>query len=305
MEDSKSFWYCGQLGVWGAKNRCSTHDIFGPATEDEILAIIRKAPSKSCELDPVPTSLLKKSASEIAPIITKIVNTSLQNGVFSEALKVAHVRPLLKKQNLDRNILKNYYRPVSNLTFLGKTIERVVLARLAPFMQEHDLTEEYQSAYRAFHSTETALLRVPNDVLCAMNQEKIMLLVLLDLSAAFDTVDHDVLFQRLKNRIGIDGVALNWFCINDSISEAAPLTYWLPQGSCVGPGLFPIYTLPLGDIIKRHNLEYHCYARWHIDLFVYRPWAAGRYWRRASKYWKLHWRCQNMDESKFLEIQWL
>ena len=169
---------------------------FEPATEDEILAIIRKAPSKSCEFDPVPTSLLKKSASEIVPIITKIVNTSLQNGVFSEALKVAHVRPLLKKQNLDRNIFKNYYRPVSNLTFLGKTIERVVLARLAPFMQEHDLTEEYQSAYRAFHSTETALLRVPNDVLCAMNQEKIMLLVLLDLSAAFDTVDHDVLFQR-------------------------------------------------------------------------------------------------------------
>ena len=79
-------------------------------------------------------------------------------------------------------------------------------------------------------------------------------------TAAFDTVDHDVLFQRLKNRIGIDGVALNWFCINDGISEAAPLTYGLSQGSCVGPGLFPIYTLPLGDIIKRHNLEYHCYA---------------------------------------------
>ena len=105
-----------------------------PATEDEILAIIPKAPSKSCELDPVPSSLLKKSASEIVPIITKIVNSSLQNGVFPEALKVAHVRPLLKKQNLDRNIFKNY-RPVSNLTFLSKTIERVVLARLAPFMQ--------------------------------------------------------------------------------------------------------------------------------------------------------------------------
>ena len=97
------------------------------------------------------------------------------------------------------------------------------------------------------------------------------LLVLLGLSTAFDTIDHAVLFQRLQHRIGIDGVALDWFksylsgrsqavCINNEISDTTPLKYGLPEGSCVGPGLFPIYTLSLGDIIRRHQLNYHLYA---------------------------------------------
>ena len=243
---------------------------FPLATEDEISNIIFKSKTTSCELDPLPTSLLKKAAHVIVPVITKIVNNSLQSGVFPEPLKIAHVRPLIKKPSLDKNTLKNY-RPVSNLSYLGKTIERVALARLTPFLQQHHLNEPYQSAYRAQHSTETALLRVQNDLLCAMDKGKITLLVLLDLSAAFDTVDHKTLLHRMEHRIGINSTALSWFdsylskrqqsvCISNESSTSVTLEFGLPQGSCVGPALFPIYTLPLGDIIRKHKLDYHCYA---------------------------------------------
>ena len=112
-----------------------------------------KSPSKSCELDPIPTSLLKKCSASVIPIITDIVNESLATGIVPAELKIAHVRPLLKKKNLDHNVLKNY-RPVSNLTFLGKTLERVVISQLNLFLQKHNICETHQSAYRAFHSTD-------------------------------------------------------------------------------------------------------------------------------------------------------
>ena len=216
------------------------------------------------------SSLLKKCANAIVPIITKIINISMETGVVPDSFKVTHVRPLLKKPSLDRNILKNY-RPVSNLNFLGKTLERVVMLHVSEFINQHHLYDNYQSAYRSSHSTESALLRVKNDVLQAMNHGHITLLVLLDLSAAFDTVDHTVFLNRLRHRIGIKGTALSWFksyltnrsqrvCINDSISENVTLDYGLSQGSVIGPGGFSIYMLPLGDIIRKHGLNYHCYV---------------------------------------------
>lgn len=176
----------------------------------------------------------------------------------------------LIKKNLDHNVLKNY-RPVSNLTFLGKTLERVVISQLNLFLQKHNICETHQSAYRAFHSTESAILKVQNDILQGMDNKKISLLVLLDLSAAFDTVDHQTFLSRLKHHVGIDGIALKWFesylsgrrqsvCINDSISDEVQLEYGLPQGSVIGPSSFSIYTLPLGEILRKHDLQYHCYA---------------------------------------------
>ena len=129
-----------------------------------------------------------------------------------------------------------------------------------------------QSAYRCNHSSETALLRVQNDILRSMdNQTVTMLLLLLDLSAAFDTVSHSILIRRLKDRICVSGKALEWFisylsdrkqsvCINNSHSECVNLKYDVPQGSVLGPILFTIYTLPLADIVKKHGVDYHFYA---------------------------------------------
>jgi hypothetical protein len=243
---------------------------FSPTTEAEIKSIIMKSPSKSCELDCIPTSLIKENISIFAPYFADIVNKSLATGSFPQSQKIAHVRPLLKKVNLDKEVLKNY-RPVSNLKFIGKTIERVVAKRIADHIKEHNLSDSFQSAYKQYHGTETALIRVNNDILCALDKGCITALVLLDLSAAFDTVDHGLLLSRLSNNVGIHDTALQWcksylsnrpqhVCIGNAISSPVILDYSVPQGSVLGPQWFTVYTQPVRDIIKKHNLLYHVYA---------------------------------------------
>jgi hypothetical protein len=134
-----------------------------------------------------------------------------------------------------------------------------------------NLGEVHQSAYKAFTSTETALLKVKSDVLNAVDKQEVVLLVLLDLSAAFDTIDHDILLQRLRDRLGISGNALQWVrtylkCrssrvyIDGSSSESSSLVFGVPQGSVIGPLLFVIYTLPVGEILRKHNIQFHVYA---------------------------------------------
>ena len=125
-------------------------------------------------------------------------------------MKSAIVTPLLKKSTLDPDILKNY-RPVSNLSYISKLLERVVAGRLTDYMTENNLHEHLQSAYKPGHSTETALVKVQNDILTSIDQHGVVILVMLDLSAAFDTIDHDILFSRMENTLGITGQALAWF----------------------------------------------------------------------------------------------
>ena len=138
-------------------------------------------------------------------------------------------------------------------------------------MRSNGLYETYQSAYRAYHSTETCLVKVQNDILCAMDRHELTVLLLLDLSAAFSTVDHEILLQRLSIRLGITGLALEWFqsylsCrhqfvdINGVSPESSILKYGVPEGSVLGPLLFTIYILPLGDIMRKHNIKFHSYA---------------------------------------------
>ncbi len=121
------------------------------------------------------------------------------------------------------------------------------------------------------HSTETALVKITNDLLLASDQGCISLLVLLDLSAAFDTIDHDILIDRLQNYMGIQGQALRWFrfylsdryhfvYLNGESSQLSPVKYGVPQGSVLGPLLFSIYMLPLGNIIRKYRISFHCYA---------------------------------------------
>ncbi len=122
---------------------------------------------------------------------------------LSTLVKTAHVRPLLKKPHLDPEDF-SHYRPVSNLLFLAKIIEEVVAARLNLHLEKHDLQEQYQSAYiKANHSVETALVSVQDYILRAMDSQRVVVLVMLDLSVAFDTVNHEVLLERLSGNIGI------------------------------------------------------------------------------------------------------
>ena len=123
-----------------------------------------------------------------------------------DSLKTAAVTPLLKKSGLDVDNFNNF-RPVSNLPYLGKLIEKVAVSQMEGHMTDHNLHEDFQSAYRAHHSTESALLRVSNDVLRAIDRRKCVLLTLLDLSAMFDTVDHARFLTRLENDFGVTGKA--------------------------------------------------------------------------------------------------
>ena len=241
-----------------------------PASEDEVRTLISRSSNKSCCLDPIPAQLIKLCMDELVPIITLITNMSLTSGVMPSNLKEAVLIPLLKKICLDPELFKNF-RPVSNLTFLSKLIELVVALRLHDHMKINNLYEEFQSSYRKFHSTETALTSVHDDILRHIDEKQCVILLLLDLSAAFDTIDHNILLSRLQSHLGVCDVALQWFksylserkqsvLINGVNSKSMPLTCGVPQGSVLGPILFTIYMLPLGKIISRHGLQYHMYA---------------------------------------------
>ena len=168
--------------------------------------IVSKASSATCGLDPIPSCFVKQHIDSLVPFLTNLVNKSLETGVFPYVWKEANITPLLKKDGLDAEVLKNY-RPVSNLAFISKLVEQVVASRIKGHLNRHNLWDRNQSAYRSFHSTETALLRVHNDLLHAIDKKKMAALMLLDLSAAFDTIDHKILLDRLSMKFGITGVA--------------------------------------------------------------------------------------------------
>ena len=141
---------------------------------------IMASPTKSCRLDPVPTFLLKKVLCPLVLTINKIVNLSLSTGTFPAGMKHAMVTPLLKNPTLDASDLGNY-RPVSNLSFLSKLIERIVTAQLMDHLATFDVLPPRQPAYRTNHSTETALIAIFNDLLMSMDQDRGSALLLLDL----------------------------------------------------------------------------------------------------------------------------
>ena len=186
--------------------------------------------------------------------------------------------PLLKKSDLDFELEKNY-RPVSNLKFISKTTERVACSFIVDHIKTHNLFSRVQSAYRSYHSTETALLSVQNDILRAVDKFGAVLLVLLDLSAAFDTIDHNLLLLLLEKSFGLSGTVLLWIKsyisarsqsvrVGKAISEVLCLLFGVPQGSVLGPILFILYTTSLGKVIDFHKLAHHFYAD-DTQLWVY------------------------------------
>ena len=165
---------------------------------------------KSCDLDPLPTGLVKDCIDILVTPIVSIVNLSLSEGCFPSHFKSTVVSPLLKNPTFNRDDMKNY-RPVSNLSFLSKILEKVVASRLNSYINSSHTSNDYQSACRKFHSTETALLNIHNDILSSMDDGRVTALTVLDLSAAFDTIDHTILLRRLGNCFGVSGKALDWF----------------------------------------------------------------------------------------------
>ena len=203
-------------------------------------------------------------------MICRIVNLSLKTAIFPQIFKCAIVKPLIKKPTLDPE-LKNY-RPVSNLPFVGKLIEEVVSGQINAHLVKNRLLEPLQSAYKAKHSSETALIAVFNEILCELDKpDAAVLLGLLDMSAAFDTVNHTILLKRLEYTFGVTGDVLDWFrsyltdrnlsvLIGKARSDPIALECSLPQGSKIGPRLYSEYTQPLGNLLKVLAILYQSYT---------------------------------------------
>ena len=183
-------------------------DTFQPLSCDVLASIINKLSRTTCGLDPFQTKLLMSHLSSIINIILRIVNLCFSSGDFPASCKSAIISPLIKKQGLDYEILKNY-RPVANLSFISKIIEKAIATQIHGHLINNDSVDNFQSAYKTGHSCETALLRVYNDIVTTIGRGNGAMLVLLDLSAAFDTIDHDNLFCILEKYVGICGTVMH------------------------------------------------------------------------------------------------
>ena len=197
-------------------------------------------------------------------------NKLMQEGCLPASQKHAIISPIIKKAGMDAEDLKSY-RPISNLTYMSKLIERMVYRQITTYLEANHLLPKFQSGFRARHSTETAVLKVMSDIFTATDQGSIGLLGLLDMSAAFDTVDHEILLLRLESSFGISGTALAWLrsflsgqtqqvVFNGGQSLLNTVTTGVPQGSVLGPLLFLLYTADIPLIAGQFGLGVHCYA---------------------------------------------
>ena len=243
---------------------------FQPLSVDDVEAAIRLLPDKQSASDPFPTRLLKDYADVLTPFLVNLFNRSLSTGLVPTSFKSAFITPLLKKTDLDAADVKSY-RPISNLSVVSKLLERLVAKQLVQYLGQYNLLPDLQSAFRAYHSTETAVLKVLSDILHALDTGDLVLLMLLDLSAAFDTVDHDILIRRLETSYGLDGAALGWLTsyldgrtqsvrCGPSSSAATRVLCGVPQGSVLEPIILILYTADLVRLVEKHNLQPHLYA---------------------------------------------
>ena len=226
----------------------SDHSIdFTATTEEDILKLIKASPPKSCELDPMPMTILKAYTDIFSPKILKTVNKSLATGDFTRNLKEAISWPLLKNAGLELQ-LKNY-RPVTNLLYISRIIECI-----------------------------------------AIDNRKVVCLILLDLSTAFDMFNHSLLLNQLKYKFRVDGTLLN--CLHNYLTDRSqnlvfnadqghteldPITLScsVPQGLVLGPILFTLYFSLLGDICRKHNVQYQGYADDQQEYLSFTPTETG------------------------------
>ena len=227
--------------------------------------------SKCCSLDPVPTWLVKSWFEELKHLLVNIVNKSLhEENMFPSKHKHATIRPAINDMDEDTEEYNNY-RPISNTSFIAKLLEKTALIELNTHVKAYNLHAENQSGYREKHSCETAMVKIINDINDMIENGNMVALILLDLSAAFDTVDHEILTTRLRTDFGLTSQVLKWivsyltnrsFSVNirKEHSNRQWLNYGVPQGSLLGPILFILYTKDITKIANKHKLSIRMYA---------------------------------------------
>ena len=216
----------------------------------------------TCEMDPCITKFLMKFKDTLIGTITKIINVSLTTGRYLDEWKIAVVRPLIKGPNLDTEY-KNYC-PLSNLPFMSKLIEKAAQTQLMTHFTEHNLLAKHRNANRKNFSTETAILNICNNIWTSMENNKLTSIICLDLSAAFDTVNHSILLEVMRNYFAIADMALDWIScylrnrkfsvhIDSFSSNTKTMNFSMPQGSILGPILFSCYVSTLMEIIPENE----------------------------------------------------
>jgi hypothetical protein len=228
---------------------------------DEILKIIsRLKPKTSCGDDGLSLKILKVIKTPISKAMSVIINQSFKTGIFPTSLKLAKVIPLFKK--LDPSMFDNY-RPISLLPSLSKIIEKVVHKQIYEYFHQHKLFYQLQHGFRPLHSTETATVSFIDMILNHLDNDKLPFSIFIDLSKAFDTLNHHILLHKL-NYYGIQEISLQWFesylshrpqyvDYKGTRSTTKYLSVGVPQGSVLGPLLFLIYVNDINTVSSMFN----------------------------------------------------
>lgn len=242
---------------------CPLH--FRETTSDEIRKIVHQLKSNACGIDRINVKLLKLVLPHCDEVITHIINFSMLSSTVPNVWKKSVVLPLPKKSSPEQ--LPDL-RPISILPTMSKILEKVISSQISTHVNEHILPCT-QSGFRAGHSTNTALLKITNDITKAIDQSRVTFAVLLDFSKAFDTIDHELLIAKLCY-YGMSSQVIQWFqnylshrtqCVklHQQYSQEMFISKGVPQGSILGPVLFTIYTGNLHDVLG-DTCNVHQYA---------------------------------------------
>ena len=234
---------------------------FSPASKDEIVNIVRSFKSDSAAgYDNIPTNIIKQSIDLIAEPFTHIINLSINNGIVPDQMKIARVVPIYKSND---RLKFNNYRPISVLPAFSKILERIIYYRMINYLDKYNIIYHQQYGFRRGHSTSMALIQLFDKISSAIDEKKFTIGIFLDLSKAFDTVDHEILFNKLEH-YGFRGTTLDWiksyFCnrnqfvqYNNHCSDLKKICCGVPQGSILGPLFFLIYKMIYVMSLKHSN----------------------------------------------------
>ena len=250
---------------------------FAEITMKDLEDITKSVKKKTCQLDPAPTTFVMQFFTKISPFILHLLNSAICTQSFPDNLKHAIIIPVIKNTKLDQDELSNY-RPVSNLPMLSKFCERGLYIQVENYIEDQNLHAHSQSAYRKHNSCETAILRITENIQQNLFKKRYVALLLLDSSSAFDTIDHQILFTKLRHNFNFGTKAINTIKsyltnrsfsvkINKTTGTPKLIQTGVPQGSLLGPLLYILYTKELDSIAKKHNLEISTYAD-DIQLYI-------------------------------------